>query len=896
MVKYGDWAKGTQLQNALVKVAAEHGAPAYLFNIPRVSLQNQASFHVLFDTQGASDHVNVNAADDSNYALLVVLADALIAHAASPHPVSDIKLSAHQDHILSSNGYNATDLQAWLTILASTDSAHAASLFVQTDSQPANSIPCFVYAHFLSRAHMTAASLRLAIQYMPIWLAEYRRGHHTPDMTLLLFRVSVRLLHHAAKIWPEAIPHIAHSFIAALRLEYHQSPPSLQHLTKLTTLLNRFLYLLSEPCAVEPFKSAAYQESAQAIVLRYMADHEPPFHIAREGYRGVVRVQLAHRKTPDEIAWANLKSPSWPPWKEDRTGMDALVGLDYGISRARHVLHRMQEAGYAMKTWERAALIYSGWDTDLSPTIQTRTLLPGIRSGSPADAHIWAARVESTRTVHEAWACFLSYEDASLPPDQRVYLAMFRKLVQEDKRHRFGDLGLPTFAENEHDPDSIYPGDVKEVFPPPASAHQATYTRTPPPSVVDLHAHMMDRGLPPAGTTLALLLDQASTLSEGLVYLASAESGSEELSAPLDSLNFGSMPDVVFAAVIKLLARFPRTRLRDEHKDTIRYGNGVVKLRQPLAMAAYLLERERRQYRPAWNALLGAYARREAPVIFTNWVNSHRDERQASDSPQYDSEREALDKLAAYNNVKHALSLMHEIDIPLDVVGFRFFCIVVEHAARAASEIIVKYKPIELGTAIPMPDVPENPRRRRHYFKAYNQARDLQKEYEQLRHHFWALVGDRSGVGHDQELDHETESALPRLLTIPPHAVLHAYIRALGFLKDYEGLRELANWMKTYDAELNTRLEIDRNGTVMLRRCIIALRVFLEDRWKVGSEVEHGGQSGEVPEEPDSGECDHSSTIGAPKECLDAVREIVENTDWHGWPTEEEVEEYMKRM
>ncbi|MDV2687690.1 hypothetical protein RYX56_25405, partial [Alkalihalophilus lindianensis] len=77
----------------------------------------------------------------------------------------------------------------------------------------------------------------------------------------------------------------------------------------------------------------AYQEAAIIRILSAMAEHEPPVQIDREGYRAVIRLQLAMGKTDSEQQWAALKALSWPPWKEDRTRMDSEIGPEHGISR-----------------------------------------------------------------------------------------------------------------------------------------------------------------------------------------------------------------------------------------------------------------------------------------------------------------------------------------------------------------------------------------------------------------------------------------------------------------------------------------------------------------------------------------------------------------------------------
>merc|ERR1712113_1023417 len=72
---------------------------------------------------------------------------------------------------------------------------------------------------------------------------------------------------------------------------------------------------------------------------------------------------------------------------------------------------------------------------------------------------------------------------------------------------------------------------------------------------------------------------------------------------------------------------------------------------------------------------------------------------------------------------------------------------------------------------------------------------------------------------------------LPRLLTVPSAAILHAYIRSLGWRGDHQGLLLLVEWMVEHRSELAEQRARDRNGERLMRRAIIALRVFLERAW-----------------------------------------------------------------
>ena len=89
-----------------------------------------------------------------------------------------------------------------------------------------------------------------------------------------------------------------------------------EELSSVTYELNKIMGLVSYATAVQPFKDNPYQEAALVPILRYMAEHDPSLHIDRQGYRAVVRIQLAQKKTSNEQQWAELKALSWPPWKD----------------------------------------------------------------------------------------------------------------------------------------------------------------------------------------------------------------------------------------------------------------------------------------------------------------------------------------------------------------------------------------------------------------------------------------------------------------------------------------------------------------------------------------------------------------------------------------------------
>ena len=130
---------------------------------------------------------------------------------------------------------------------------------------------------------------------------------------------------------------------------------------------------------------------------------------------------------------------------------------------------------------------------------------------------------------------------------------------------------------------------------------------------------------------------------------------------------------------------------------------------------------------------------------------------------------------------------------------------------------------------------------------------------------------------------------LPKLLQVPGPAELHAFIRVLGFRRDYNGILDLIEWMSLFADDINALANEQRNGRTMMRRCLTAVRVFLERSWMQlrdsGSEPWTAEYSGTVVE-----------AAPASVEVISAVHEIIlENKYWGGWPSDEEVEEYCSK-
>jgi hypothetical protein len=139
-------------------------------------------------------------------------------------------------------------------------------------------------------------------------------------------------------------------------------------------------------------------------------------------------------------------------------------------------------------------------------------------------------------------------------------------------------------------------------------------------------------------------------------------------------------------------------------------------------------------------------------------------------------------------------------------------------------------------------------------------------------------------------------------VTVPNPAALHAYIRALGALGAHDHLLLLTRWMATYRAELQERQNLDRSGARMMRRAIIAIRVFLERSFLSSMKLSSSSSSPSSSAAISRGE-DLLRKMREPasEDVLSAVKGILNDEEnsraWRGgWPTREEVWVYCAKM
>ncbi|KAL5372427.1 hypothetical protein PMIN02_012605 [Paraphaeosphaeria minitans] len=762
---------------------------------------------------------NIRSPMDGPASLYTILARQLSGLTMPPR--TETPFTRQEIALLQSKGYSKADVHSWCQFLLDPSSDHASAVFSHNHCRT----PLFLLLLFLRRKRIRTLALGRVMRHLGVRLRA--EPISWSSLTVLI----IRLLRHARLVWPEAMPWITSLFCTEATRLYRQGKEagssSSTFQAALTRFCNSMLVLISLPTSERPMIVGSYQEKAQFVVLRFMASCEPALIVTRHGFQGAIRTQLAHPKTTKEKEWAMLKGPSWPPWKENRNAMDEDKGYMFGASRASRLLHRLFEAGYAGREWEKIAEVYAGWDTDLSPTVQTRNHMPSDINSHESEnkARLWEARIRTTRTRREAWACFLAYEESGTGASSLVYQAMFEKLhCPEITVQQPGHGDAPSselIASNAKNP---LPGDMKEVLSDPTSPLHLVYLSEPVPSYMQLYERMWQKRLRPKKRLLAFLLETLPDFETCLHLLEATQSkfggGVRKLlhGLPLSKRERALVPNFFMTSLIRCLCRFGRfdDAPPDEtvkivphcHERRLKHDRTYL-----IEYAYHILMTLQLTYRPPWTAymqkLLFGYGKQKSAVS------------------QYTAMCSLFDRMTQRN-------------VGPDDDQFKLLCTVVRYTARTV-----------------------------HHGRLSTELADriLPSAQSLVRTMFHNLVGanvDSSGVGRSGiEMD-----------TLPPHApgpdVLQAYVRALGFLRDYEGLYSFSTWLTTYHKEMTGRANAQHGGPQLLYSTLVALRAALE------------------------GELDRSQIHdGAPEEMAELVKAQVNGVKGWKWPSEKHVKAYV---
>lgn len=698
-------------------------------------------------------------------------------------------------HFLEAKGYSPASVTAWAAALTENHTVVAA----KTLRLQAERTPFFVVALFLRRKYIRASALGILMQHVQYQLNSGAMNPATLEV------VVIRLIRHARVVWPEAIPWITSLYVRHAFKVYNigadGSTTSPKAIANLTFFTNKLLSLLALPASRKSLHSARDQEKAQLQVLQFMANCSPSIMVTRSGFRSVARNQLAHVKTPQEQEWARLKGSSWPPWKESRTAMDDDKGYEFGASRASRVLHRMHDAGYAGRTWEGMAEIYAGWDTDQSPTIQIRTLLPGLSSRYDDDGYLrsltWAGRIRATRNSREAWACFLAWESSGSPAHEAIFRAMFESLhfsmtlsePESNDRNEMSNLSKQHAAEA-----SDETGGTQSTF-------YQVYLSEPIPTYIQLYGRMLQAKIKPSDRLVAFFLETCPDFTMTLSIIDAAEDSRHAITALIHGQHTNreiirAMPGYLFKAFIEFLCRFgslsrppdARTSFVPSQKHSFLFRDDRHYL---LEYAYALLYVYRPKYPPAWTALLCKLTKRKR-----------------ADLPR---------KYTSHDMVFRIASNLEQLDMDIDDEIFHLLCTETLHVLQSPK-----------GGSV-------SERSRTNLYK---------KGSSRLRTLFHNLVEPSSGS--EMRLDSEdTVGTDPS--HVPSPAVLHAFVRVLGCFHDYEGLYSLSTWMTKHHEKISTLAASTTLGNQILFRTLVALRGAVQgDLHKRQEHLYHGSGSPEI--------------------------------------------------
>lgn len=848
--------------------------------------------------------------------------DPLLSHAPSERGEKDLDNALQlvfrdtNHRYLVSRGYTCADVTSWAWILTSRSPHEAAVRLFSLETDKARfgskgpSVPPFITLYLLRQQGIDAHTFRLLLIHslhlmsgQPLPPSDSlaqpaeedieilpNNSHISLDLGTCMILVT-RLISHARHVWPPALLTVARAFaqfITPAGANAAQRPASEgNHDDRVKTeKLNECLWFLSLPTKVSPYRSTPIQQQAQFELLRAMAAHKPVLPVTRQGYRAVVAIQLAHKKTFEERQSAELKAPSWPPWKEEKLGIDSLRGNDGMYSRAMQVLSQMADAGYSRRLWEDISSILAGWDTDHSPTVQTRAVvrrpqsLPDSHTFKPNHQEIWVARIRSTRTIREAWACFLSYQNQDLPPKGAIFAAMGEKLIyQKNEIERRFDRTS-----------SALPGDGREIHPEPASARDIIYVHTEPPSLDEFLEDMLAHGFRPSGRFLSLLLQSASSMHSGLQYLVCSGLTDAQVSTltvvqadarkyqTIDLESFLAVPDLIFASFVKLLCAHSKTAAAGARNGNILTADRFPALvahghtgGQKIDYVAYAREKPEENYYPRalWHAIqLTKLRRNPYPPAWKHILSSLA---RGSFGEVYGSRTQSLQRILAWHQILKILGWMRQRDVELGDYGFQTLCVAftkaIDAAYRHPGTAEQSFLLIHKARIRRLKDTEEGD----NDFEAF-----LQHALQVLKRQFDHLVLPASKTSAQAERSvfavfgaSEGLPSVPSILHTPSPATLHAFVRALGSIEDDEGLLHVLRWMSQSADLLREAADEHSNGDRMMHRTLVAIRVFLERR--------------------------HERTVDhrVPSDVVEEASDLVRRTGWD-WPSDADVEDYCR--
>jgi hypothetical protein len=768
-------------------------------------------------------------------------------------------------------GYNITDVKAWATIIVDPNPRSAVDALMRL-----RDVPHFMITLFLRRKQLGAYAFNVI--FCLIWeifrannthkIRAFRNSttltslHHTNIVRLADCNQNRRIDNHAMKIIIIRLIRHARQLPLALQdivtlltafLEQNIERASSGDISHITFYLNRCLRLIGTPTVFRPFDNASVQANAQFDLIRFMASRNPPIIVTQEGYRALIKVQLAMKKTAAERRWGSLKRESWPPWKENKTALDQSLTIEGGMSTAGKMLRLMLAAGYAPAVWEHVAKLHAGWDTDNSPAIQTRTLIQTqgfairpLQILRPNDNRfennekIWAARLKATRTIREAWACYLTYKKRGCRASHDVSHEMSKKIIHSPPLIRSSGCSL--------DEQRVIAGDRLETFPDPVSPYRQVHVARPPPSLEEFCEEVLSDGIKPKGRFLETLL--RGTQNAELIWKILDNSGEPRVrDAFISSANDSpyNIPRYLYSAWIEflcsqsgsrrvwtsLLERGLRIPQLDEKDEELLRSLHIYHER-PLCMILRILLKHKPRYARPWHLLLQQLGKKSyfrlSPLRGIEFNEKQR-----------------------CHLMEVIVQIMSSIQVYADEETLLYVCQGISTAAEMMPQHSKHWQTASHGYS--------------------NFIRSLFQE---------VVFGMPIPMSNMRKTEGFRSCSTPVIdshifyCKIPGVEVLHAYVRALGHLHDFEGLYSFINTLALHHKDLDKALERNWRGdfkgdkyTSFHRKVIIPLRSFLEPYHKA------------------------SAADGAPEELMLLVQGKVESISmWGPWPSDDDIRKY----
>jgi hypothetical protein len=295
----------------------------------------------------------------------------------------------------------------------------------------------------------------------------------------------------------------------------------------------------------------------------------------------------------------------------------------------------------------------------------------------------------------------------------------------------------------------------------------------------------------------------------------------------------GLVPGYIMAAFIQFLCRFGRfTPVNPEASLDISLSQHAFELRHNrhyIERYAYaLLTLHRPLHRRAWSAYMDKANRSYDYSIAQTEQNPATSER----------------LMIQYDTIWKLVDCIEAIDLGVDDEIFKHACTATTNAVHAAT---------------------------RESIAAGDSGSLLRTGSRRLRTLFHSLVGGNSDTRFGTASEVEGSNITPP--HIPGPAELHAYVRSLGRLRDYEGLYSFSTWLTKYHAEVTARSKAQYSGKTSLFKTLVALRAALTGYLEADS--------------------DHQ--IRASEDIVQLVRIQIDSVEeWDGWPAQKDVDLYVK--